>query len=206
MTASQAALSSTAAGTGLQVAGQIYGAVEASRIGRYNARVARANAQQEAFGAINEALQHERLASMLHDEEAFVESMRLFQQARLDESLDNIEGEAVARIGASGLAVRGSPLAVLEENARQGQIRRLVIDHQARLQTRALREEQVQQRYAAAQLRFGAGQRLRLGRQQGDFARLEGRNRAIGNIFGAVGDVATGASRLGLLNERQGQI
>lgn len=203
MSTSQAAMSTSAAGTGLQVAGQIYGAVEAQRLGKYNARVARANAQQDALSAINEAQQHERLAGMLDDEVAFIDSMRLFQQTQLDTALARQEGEVVARIGASGVGFGGSPLAVLEENARQGQMQKLVLDQQARLQTRAVTEEATQQRYAAALAQFGAGQRLRLGRQQAGMARIEGTQRMWSNVFGATGDAIQGYERLHLLDTRR---
>lgn len=193
----------SAFGTGLQLIGTIYSAVQAQQMGRYNAQVAQANAQQEAFSLLNEAQQRERLAGMLDEEAAFIASMQAFQQAQLNDALMRQEGETVAQIGASGVGFRGSPIAVLEENARQGQIQALLLKQQAALQTRAVREEQTQQRYAAALARFGATERLRLGTQQAGMARYEGQQQMASSILQGAGALATGVGRYQHLQARQ---
>lgn len=184
------------AGTGLQVLGRVLGAIQARRLGRFNAKVARANATSDAFALENQALQEERLADMLDDEMAFVEEVTAFDLDRIDEQLAREEGRARAIIGASGVAFEGSPQAVLEENARQGQIQRLARQFQGTLQIRALTEEQTQRRFRANLARFGASERLRIGRQQSGLARFIGNQQFTAGLLGAAGTGLRGASLL----------
>lgn len=182
----------SALSTGLQMAGQIYSAIQAQKLGRYNAQVAEVNAQQDAFALLGEAQQRERLAAMLQDELAYIESVRAFELSQLESTLDRQEGAIEAKVGASGLAMSGSPLAALEEHARQGQIQQLTLDLQHKLQLRAVGEERTQQLYSAELARFGAGQRLTIGRQQSSLIGYEAGQRSTAGILGAVGEASQG--------------
>lgn len=193
---------SSALSTGLQMAGQIYSAIQARQLGRYNAQVAQVNAQQDAMALMNEAGQRERLASMLQDELAYIASVRQFEQQQLDASLSRQTGAMEAQIGASGLAMSGSPLAALEEQARQGQIQKLTNDLQAKLQLRAVGEERAQQLYQADLARFGAGDRLRIGGQQAGLLNYETRQRATANVLGAAGTAIEGATMYNYMRTR----
>lgn len=191
------AASYLAAGIGLQIGSSLMGAIEARRIGKYNARVAEANAQQEAYNILNEAQQQERIANMIGGEIDVLQEIAAFNEARLTETLKRQEGRLVAMVGASGLAFEGSPVAALEESARQGHIQILTQRYQTLLQTRALQEEQTQRRYAATLARFQAGNRLRLGAQRSTLIRAGAQQQFTAGILNALGVGIKGTSILG---------
>src|SRR5262245_52755073 len=150
-------------GTGIQVVGAIFSAMQAQKVGAYNQQVAQSNAQQDAFAAINSAQQHERLASMLDDELAYSASVAAFNEKELARILGQQEAVTETRLAASGLALTGSPVAQMEEQARQGSVQQALLRMRSQLEQRAIREQQRQELYAATVARFGAAQRIRLG-------------------------------------------
>jgi hypothetical protein len=192
-----------AVGVGSQIGGAISQAIEAQRIGRYNARLAQANAQAQAFNDQNEALQHERLVAMLQDELGVIDAATLWQQERMAEQARQVLGMQRAIVGASGLAPTGSPLAVEEAQLRQYAIQELAVNYQAALQKRAVREEQTQQTYAATLARFQAGERLRLGSQTSRMVQVEAAERTQAGIFEAAGRGIKGAQVLNYLSTKQ---
>lgn len=183
------------AGSWVQSFGSAVAARTALALGKYNAKVAKANAERDRLAAENEAQQQERLAVALQDDLALSQQAAVWNTQQLEEAFLKQEGAARAVIGASGLAFEGSPLAVLEENARQGEIKKLVSNFQAKLQQRALGEQITQRRYAAELARFGGAERVRLGGQQAALARFASREQANTLIFQSIGQAGLGASQ-----------
>lgn len=182
-------------GTGLQLIGQIYAAVQASAMGEYNAGVARANAQAQAYQLQTTALQQERLAQIAAYDLTLSAEAAAFREARLREQQARTEGQNEARIGASGVGFEGSPLAVLDENARQAEMQVLVSNYSASLEQRAIREEIRQYEYGALLARWGANERLRLGGEQATLIGYEAGSTVNANILGATGSAVTGYQR-----------
>jgi hypothetical protein len=191
-----------AAGSVVQAAGQIYSAIQAQALGRYNEAAAKANAQADAYRLEIEAAQQERLALIAEQEQALVAEAAAFREARMQEQFARLEGAARARIGASGVAFAGSPLYVMEESARQSQMALLVSQYETRLQQRALQEAKTQHLYAAELARYGMGERLRVGGQQATLAGFTAGNQASANLLGAAGSLAEGAGRFNYLYSR----
>lgn len=185
----------SAAGTGLQIGASIMAALEAKRIGKYNAKVARANAQQEAYNALNEAAQQERIATIIGQEIDTLQEIQAFNEMRLSETLQRQEGRLRAMVGASGLAFEGSPVAALEESARQGHIQVLTQRYQTLRETRALQEEQTQRKYAATLARFYAGDRIRLGNQRATLIKAGAQQQFTAGLLSAAGQAASGYTR-----------
>ena len=185
----------SAAGATVQVIGQIYAAMQAAKMGEYNEAVARANAQAQAYQQEINAAQQERLADIAQQDILISQEAAAFREARIRDQAAQLEGSLVARIGASGLVASGSPLYVLEENARQAEMAVLVSNYQARLEQRALREEVVQHNYAALLSNFAAGERLRVGGQQAEMARYDAGQTASAGILGATGSAIRGGSQ-----------
>lgn len=186
----------SAAGSVMQVVGQIYSAMQAARMGEYNAAVAQANAQGQAYQFEIDALQQERLAAIAEQDILLSQEAAAFREAQLRQQAERIEGQATARYAASGVAVTtGSPLYVLDENARQAEMAVLVSNYTASLEQRALREEVTQHTYGATLARFGARERLRIGSDQAGLAQYEGQSAATAGYLGASGSLLQGASR-----------
>lgn len=189
---------SSYSGSFAQIAGGIMQALQAKSLGRYNARVAEYNAQAEAWALEIEAQQHERLAQLSEYDLLISAAAANYRDRQILTEARRLEGTARARIGASGLAFTGSPLAVLEANAREAEEARLVSRYQASLEQRAIREDITQREYAAALARYGMGERLRLGRQesalaswQADIAGRQGMITALGGVASAAGTYGT---------------
>lgn len=191
-----------AAGTGAQLGGTIFQALEAGRIGKYNQRIARANAQQQAYSDLNEAQQHDRLAAMLLDELDVVEASTTFTLSAVRERAEHEQGMAQALLGASGLAFTGSPLAVLDAGRHKAAEEALAVRYQGQLQLRAVREQETQERYAATLARFGSGERLRLGNQQAAGVGFETTERQLAQGFAGTGQALRGYETINYLQTR----
>lgn len=183
------------AGSWVQSFGSAVAARTALELGKYNAKVAKANAERDRLAAENEAQQQERLVVSLQDDIVLSQQSAAWNTQRLEDALLKQEGQARAVVGASGLAFEGSPLAVLEENARQGEIKKLVLNFQAKLQQRAIGEQITQRQYAAELARFGGAERVRLGGQQAALARFAAKEQANTLIFQSIGQAGLGASQ-----------
>lgn len=168
-----------AAGYGLEgfasLAQGIAAAQRAKKLAAYNAEVAGNNAQAEAWAAENQAQQYIRRAAMARqqqlDDEQIAQNALAYREARQHEQNEYILGQTRAIVGNSGLMMSGSPMAVFEETVRQQELDTLAGRYQLALQIRQGRqqsqEQTTQDEYAAEMLRFGAGERLRIGKQQG---------------------------------------
>lgn len=192
----------SAAGSMVQAAGQIYSAIQAQALGQYSAAAAKANAQADAYRLEIEAAQQERLALIAEQEQALVAEAAAFREARMREQFARLEGTARARIGASGVAFTGSPLYVLEESARQQDMAVLVSQYETKLQQRALGEQRTQHLYAAELARYGMGERLRVGNMAAGLARYTAGSQAASNLLGASGSLLQGTARTAYSYER----
>lgn len=190
------------AGTGLQIYSQIVAARQAARIADHNAQVAEANAQAQANAAEIEAQQQLRLAELDRQDILLSEQAALYREARQREQGARILGASRAIIASSGLMLEGSPLAVLEETARQQEMDVLVGQYQARLQARAARESATMHEYAAEVARYGGGERLRVGRAQAGLLRAGGQEAETAGFLKAAGTAAQGAATAAYLYER----
>src|SRR5262245_38483058 len=143
----------------------------AKAIGQYNAEVAQANAVAQAYAAENEAQQALRNAQLVRQDIAQADQAQSYREDLEREQFARTLGQTRAIIASSGLMLSGSPLTVYEETARQQQQDILAQRYQTSLQTRALGEQAVQEEYRAELARYGAGERLRVGRQQAGLIR-----------------------------------
>lgn len=186
---------SSAAGSVVQTAGQIFSAIQAQALGQYNAAAAKATAQADAYRLEIDAAQQERLAVIAEQEAVLAAEAGAFREARMQEQFARVESAARARVGASGITQTGSPLYVLEESARQSEMAVLVSQYQTKLQQRALGETQTQHLYAAELARYGVSERLRVGGQQATLAGFTAGNQASANLLGASGGLLKGAAQ-----------
>src|SRR5262249_21780246 len=137
------------------------------QVGRYNAAVADQNAQAAATAMQIEAQQHARQAAATANDLLALKQAQDWQEGQQREQQEYLAGQTRAIIGASGLMMPGSPLAVYEYNLRQSQREILAGRYKTELQARAVMEQADMQRYAAEVATVGAGERLRVGRAQG---------------------------------------
>lgn len=184
-----------ALGSVAAVVGQLYSATQAAKLGEYNAAIAEQNAQTEAYRLQIDAQQQSRLAVIAQQEQEIVASAAAFKEARFREQFARLQGELVARVGASGIGFEGSPLYVMEENLRQAEMQVLVDRYSAQLQQRALGEEVIQRQYAAQLAQYGVSERLRIGEQQSGLARFAGQAQATSNLLAASGEAVKGSAQ-----------
>lgn len=163
----------------------------ARKVARYNAEVAEANALAQQQAAAVESLQQQRLAVIARQDQQIVREAQSYREARARERQADILGTAEAIVGASGLMLTGSPLAVYEETLQRTELDILAQRYQAALQERAFGDEATQREYAAEMSTYGGAERLRVGRQQAGLARAEGDQAYLAGITKA------GASLLG---------
>jgi hypothetical protein len=169
------------AGTILAFAGQMLAAKQAkqaaaysTQVGKYNAAVADQNAQAAATAMQIEGQQHARTAAALANDVAQVRQAQQWDEEQQRQQQAYTAGQTQAIIGASGMLMRGSPLAVYEYNLRQSQRQIVAGRYKADLQERALRDQMTMERYATDVAEYGAGERLRVGRAQAMLARQAG--------------------------------
>lgn len=165
----------SAAGSGAEafaaIAQGILAQKRAQKVAEYNAEVAVANATAQAQAAEIEAQQSTRQATITRQDEQLIQEAEAWREARQREEQGRLLGQTRAIIGASGLLMEGSPLAVYEETVRQYSLTTAAQHYQGRLQQRALEEQATQQDYAATLARAGAGERIRVGGQQAGLLR-----------------------------------
>jgi hypothetical protein len=187
----------TGASYGLEAFGQIAQGIAASRrakrVSEYNARVIEEQSRAAAQAADIEALQYERQAQIAEQDALVLDQTSTYQQARLRDQHERVLAETRAIVAGSGLLLRGSPLRVYEETARQQERDVLALQYQTRLQQRALQMQGQEAQYAASLARYGAGERLRVGGQQAAATRgmREGGQVAAGLLRG-IGTAAQG--------------
>jgi 2-methylaconitate cis-trans-isomerase PrpF len=184
----------TAAGTALQVAGQVSSSIAARNVAKANAAIVRANATVEQQAAYTEADQLDFNATLAREDATLAEQAAAFRvrQARLLASRRASQNLAV--IGASGVTVEGSPLEVLLDQAYQDETEARLLHYQGQLEVLARTREADVAGYQA-QVRRTTGQRsLLVGerqagllQQQGDLAALAGYLRIGGTITGGAG-------------------
>jgi hypothetical protein len=189
-------------------------AKRAKRIAEYNADITAANAEAQANAAEIEAQQYQRRAALarreLAEAEVIATQAHAYREERQREQNARILGQTRAIVASSGLMMSGSPLAVYEETARQQQLDLLATRYQTQLQLRQQRaatEEQITQDAYAAQLaRYGAGERLRVGRAQGGLLRGEAdTSGTMAGLLKASASLTKGAAVYQNLEERRTQ-
>jgi hypothetical protein len=183
------------AGTVLSFVGQIMAANQAKKAADYNAKVAERNAQAAADAAEVQAQQHQRNAAIALQDIMLVKQAQEWQEEQQRLLQEHVAGQTRAIIGASGLLMRGSPLATYEMNLRQSEKQILVGRYKADLQERALRDQATMEGYAADVSRYGAGERLRIGKGQAALSEYEGSQRAAASRIGAFGSLISGGAR-----------
>lgn len=197
----------SAAGSGAEAVGALVQGIvahqRAQRIAAYNAEVAEANATAQAQAAELEALQATRQATMTRQDEQLAQEAQAWRAARQREEQGRLLGQTRAIIGASGLLMEGSPMAVYEETVRQYGLSTAAQQYQTRLQQRALEDQATQQDYAAQLSRYGAGERLRVGGQQAGLIRANADDSQIAaGLLKAGSAITTGAARYEAQQER----
>lgn len=198
----------TGAGFGLEAFAELAQGINAAkrskRTAEYNAQVTEANAQAQAQAAQIEALQLERQAAFAREEALVLGQSQVYQEERQRERNERIIGQTRAIIGASGLMMSGSPLAVLEDTVRQQEMDVLAGQYQAKLAQRAAGERATQLEYGAELARYGAGERLRVGGAQAGLLRSQADGSGVGaGLLKATGSLARGAATTAYLLERQ---
>lgn len=206
----------SAAGAGAEafanLAQGILAAKRAKKFAAYNADVAEANAESQANAAEIEAQQYIRRAALARrqqqEEEQIAGQAQAYREARQEEQNERILGQTRAIIASSGVMLSGSPMAVLEETARQQRLDILATRYQTSLQLRQSRiaseESATQDEYAAQLARFGAGERLRIGRAQGAALRSGADGSAVGaGLLKATASLTKGAAEYAYNMERQ---
>jgi hypothetical protein len=183
------------AGSVLSFIGQLMSARQAKRAAEYNAQVASRNAQAAANAAEIEAGQHERQMAIAAQDILLTRQAQQWQEAQQRIAQEYTAGQTRAIVGASGLMMRGSPLAAYEFGMQQQEKAILAGRYTATLRERALEDERVMQRYAADVARYGAGERLRIGKAAAGMSTYEGDQRAAAMTTGAFGSLIAGGAK-----------
>lgn len=199
-----------AAGFGLEAFGQLAQGIVASkrarRIADYNAQVTGANAQAQAQAAEIEALQHTRQAAFAEQDQAVLQQAQVWRDQRAEERQAFLLGTSRAVIGASGLMASGSPLLVMEETVRQQALDTLAEHYSTALQVRASQVQAEEARYAAEVARYGAGERLRVGRAAAGLIHAEADTSGLGaGLLRATSTLARGAATYSALRTQAGE-
>jgi hypothetical protein len=196
------------AGYGLEALASIAQSIQAGKRARavadYNADVTNANAQAQAQAAEVEAQQYQRQAAIAQQDQLLARQAQTYRERREREQNDRILGQTRAIIASSGLMLSGSPLAVYEETARQQELDILAQRYQTALQVRASGEQATQAEYAAQVARYGAGERLRVGRAQGGLLKAQADDDyLLAGLMKAGGAAVKGVGTYTYLAERQ---
>jgi hypothetical protein len=183
------------AGTLLSTIGSLMAARQAKKAAEYNAQVVSRNAQAQADVLEIEAQQRERNASIVLQDIFLSRQAQEEQESAQRDQQAYLVSQTRAIIGASGLMMSGSPLAVYEAQLHQSERQILAGRYKADLQERALRDQATMEGYAADVARYGAGERLRVGAGQAKLARYAGAQQAAASRMEAFGGIASGAAR-----------
>jgi hypothetical protein len=198
----------SAAGYGTEALAAIAQSIQAGKraraIASYNEDVTNANAQAQAYAAENEAIQYQRQAAIAQQDQVLAGQAQSYRERREREQHERILGQTRAIIASSGLMMGGSPLAAYEETARQQELDVLAQRYQTALQIRASGEQATQAEYAAQMARWGAGERLRVGRAQGGLLKAQADDDyVLAGLMKAGGAAVKGAGTYAYLSERQ---
>jgi len=120
--------------------------------------------QQSAAGKYNQAIQN-RNAEIADQEAQQIEKQKEFDIARFDKNFSQLQSQTTTRILKSGAELSGTGLKILRSNAEEAEVERNTITYNSQV--------------AAAQRRE-AGNLYRI---QGQFARQQGRQAAMGTLF-----------------------
>jgi hypothetical protein len=178
-----------------QIAQGIAASRRAKRVSEYNARVIEEQSRAAAQAADIEALQYERQAQIAEQDALLLEQASTYQQARLREQHERVLADTRAIVASSGLLMRGSPLRVYEETARQQERDVLALQYQTKLQQRALQMQGQEAQYAASLARYGGAERLRVGGQQAAATRaMRERGQVAAGLLRGISTAAQGAA------------
>jgi len=119
--------------------------------------------QQSAAGKYNQSIQN-RNAQIADQEAQQIEKQNEFDLQRFDQNFNQLQSQATTRILKSGVELSGSGLRVLRRNAEEAEVEKNVITYNSKV--------------AAAQRREAGN----MSRIQGQFARQQGRQAAIGTL------------------------
>ena len=104
-------------GLGVSAAGSLYSGYTQSKMAKFNASLAREEAQAE-------------------------EERGSLEEARFRKNVERFKGEQRARYAASGMTMEGSPLLVMEETAAEAEIDAILIRHASESRISSLKAEQ----------------------------------------------------------------
>ena len=181
--------------TGLSFVGSLLAGKQAKKASQYTARVMERNAQAAASVLENEAEQRERNAELLFNDILLAKQAQKHEEAQMRLRQDYTAGQTRAIIGASGLMMRGSPMAAYAFNLQQSERDILASRYKVDLQERALRDQALMEGYGASLKRHEAGERLRVGSTQSALARYGGSQQQFAATLGAFGNLASGGAR-----------
>jgi Cft2 family RNA processing exonuclease len=183
------------AGTVLSLMGSLMAAKSAKKAARYSSAIAQRNAEAAAAALEIEAQQHDRNAAVVLQDVFLTRQAQEVQENQQRDQQEYVAGQTRAIVAASGLLMRGSPLAIYEAQLQQSERQILAGQYRAQLQERALRDQAQMESYAADVSRYGATERLRVGAGQARLARYAGDEASYASTVGAVGGLASGAAR-----------
>lgn len=155
-----------AAGVGLVGAGLIVRSIAAYQQTKDAAEIARFNARLEKRNAEQQALMVESHAELLDIERTREASALLFDLDVYDDIAQRATASTRAAIGASGTEFSGSNLLVAAEQAEQIALQRSVMVYQSETRQADLQDEAAFQRFQAAEIRRTGAFQARLGRRQ----------------------------------------
>jgi hypothetical protein len=186
----------SAAGTAIQVAGQVSSSIAAKNVAKANAAIARANATAEQQAAYTEAEQFDYNAQLAREDATLAEQAAAFRVRQSRLLARRRASQNLAVIGASGVTIEGSPLAVLLDQAYQDETEARLLHYQGQLEVLARVREADVAGYQAT-VRRATGQRsLLVGQrqadvlsQQGDLAQMAGLLRIGGTLTSGAGQV-----------------
>lgn len=185
----------TAAGYAIAAGAELGKGSSAKAVADANAAVIRQNATFESQAAEAEALQFDNAAQIARQDATIAAEAAAFreQQSRLKAARS--QGLARATIGASGVTLAGSPLAILLDNQYQAETEAHLIHYEGQLNVLAKTREAQLADYSA-DVRRVTGQRTVLaGEYKASLAETEGNAKYTGAFLGTAGTLATGIGK-----------
>jgi hypothetical protein len=189
-----AAAGGAAVGEFIQGLGYFSAGIAAKRTSRFNAAMARINAQAEADALENQALQAEIVAQMADQDAQLARQATAFAVRQQRRIFKQVHGQTRAAIGASGVTMQGTPLDILAEQSYQAGLEIWKTKFEGQLAEREARSRASEARFQAELLRFGGRRVLTVGQMQSSLFKYEGKMAQIASYLQVAGSVVRGVS------------
>lgn len=184
-----AATGASAAAAFAEGVGYFSEGIAAKRTARFNAAIARINAQAETDALENQALQAEIVAQMADQDATLARQATAFAVRQQRTLFKQAQGQTRAAIGASGVTMQGTPLNILAEQSYQAGLEIWKTKYTGQLAAREATSRASEARFQAELLRFGGRRALTVGQAQSRLYKFGGKMAEISSYIKVAGSV-----------------